>query len=110
MKRVSIKALLVAVLLCAVAVLAQPDAKLVGTWTEQGEMSATWTFRPDGSGFREQMNPRTTARFTWDCRGTALQVQTGGLNVPYAVVSNDGSTLVIRNEQLSTTYTLRKRG
>ena len=47
MKRVSIKALLVAVLLCAVAVLAQPDAKLVGTWTEQGEMSATWTFRPD---------------------------------------------------------------
>jgi hypothetical protein len=103
------KTLLIAVLLCAMAVWAQPDAKLVGTWTEDGQMSATWTFRPDGSGFREQTNPKTTARFTWDCRGASLQVNAGGLSVPYTVLSNDGNSLVIRNEQLATTYTLRKK-
>jgi hypothetical protein len=98
------------VLWTALMALAEPtDPKLFGTWTQEGGQATVWTFRPDGSGFMEQSNPRTTARFTWSCRGQRLSVCTAGLTIPYTVVSNDGSSLVIRNEQLSSVYKLKKK-
>jgi hypothetical protein len=110
MKAIRMKALFLAFLLCALTTLAQArDQRLVGTWTQEGQVAATWTFRPDGSGFMEQENPRTTARFTWSCSGNTLQVSTAGLSVPYTVVSNDGNSLVIRNEQIAATYHLRRK-
>lgn len=103
------KTLLLALFLCAIAAIAEGvDARLVGTWTQEGA-ATVWTFRPDGSGFMEQENPRTTARFTWSCSGQSLQVSTSGGNVPYTVVSNTGSELVIRNEQIAATYKLHKK-
>lgn len=105
----SVKILLLAFFLCALAAVAeQIDARLIGTWAQEGA-ATVWTFRPDGSGFLEQESPRTTARFTWSCSGQQLNVSTSGGNVPYTVVSNDGSSLVIRNDQLSATYKLKKK-
>ncbi len=95
-------------LVLTIGVFAQADSRLVGTWTQDGE-PATWTFRADGSGFIERSNPRTTARFTWNCQGVRLQVSTAGLIVPYTLVSSDGNTLVLRNERVSQTYHLTKK-
>lgn len=104
------KTLLLAFFLCALAAVAQQtDPKLCGTWTQEGGPGMTWIFRPDGSGFIEQPNPQTTARFTWSCQGGQLHVSTSGGSVPYTVISNDGSSMVIRNDQVSTTYRLRKK-
>ena len=102
--------LILAFFLCALAVIAEPDTRLVGTWSQEGGQEATWTFRPDGSGFMEQNNPRSTARFTWSCRGVRLQVSTGSLSVPYTIVANDSNSLVLRNDQVATTYKLRRKG
>lgn len=95
--------------LCTVAVLANPDSRLVGSWVQEGQ-GTVWTFRPDGSGFMEQANPRTTARFTWDCAGQRLNVSTpAGNSVPYTVMSCDSGSLIIRNDQASSVYKLRKK-
>ena len=111
MQKVSLKAIAIALLVFMVAAVACPsEAKLIGTWTQEGEQAATWTFRPDGSGFMEQSNPRTTARFTWSCQGVQLQVSTGNLVVPYTVVSNNGNDLVLRNDQSSQTYRFHRKG
>jgi hypothetical protein len=104
------KKLLLAIFLFALGAVAQAtDPKMVGTWTQEGQAAATWIFRPDGSGFMEQSNPRTTARFTWTCQGQILKVSAAGLSVPYTVLSNDGNSLVIRNDQVSTVLTLKKK-
>lgn len=105
----SAKALFLALFLLVISAVAeQTDPRLIGTWAQEGA-AAVWTFRPDGSGFMEQENPRTTARFTWSCSGQQLNVSTSGGNVPYTVVSNDGSSLVIRNDQMAATYKLKKK-
>lgn len=108
----NMRAALLALLLCSLVTWAQAtDAKLFGTWTQEGAAETVWTFRPDGSGFMEQTSPRTTARFTWTCQGQQLNVSAaGGLTVPYTVVSNDGTSMVLRNEQISTVYRLKKKG
>jgi hypothetical protein len=105
------KVALVALFLCTLVTWAQAtDSRLFGTWSQEGPVEAVWTFRPDGSGFMEQVNPRTTARFTWSCQGQRLNVSAaGGLTVPYTVLSNDGNFLVIRNDQVSTVYRLKKK-
>ncbi len=109
MQKVSLKALVLTLLLVTLAAVAGPtETKLIGTWTQEGE-AAVWTFRPDGSGFMEQTNPRATARFTWSCQGVQLQVATGTLVVPYTIVSNNGSALVLRNEHSSATYRLSRK-
>ncbi len=111
MQKVSLKAVFLALLVLAVAAVAGPsEAKLVGIWSQEGDKAATWTFRPDGSGFWEQENPKATARFTWSCQGVALQVSTGNLVVPYTVVSVNGNNLLLRNERSSQTYKLQRKG
>lgn len=114
MRERTLRAVVLAFFFCtalAIAAVGDPaDAKLFGTWAQEGPSPVMWTFRPDGSGFMEQTNPRTTARFTWDCRGQRLHVSTAGLSVPYTVVSNDGQSMVLRNEQLSTVLKLKKKG
>lgn len=99
---------IMAFLVLTVTVFAQADTRLVGTWAQDGD-PATWTFRSDGTGFIERSNPRTTARFTWNCQGVRLQVATAGLVVPYTLVSSDGNSLVLRNERVSQTYRLTKK-
>ena len=111
MQKVSLKALVLTLLLVTLAAVAGPsEARFIGTWTQEGEAAAVWTFRPDGSGFMEQSNPKTTARFTWSCQGVQLQLATGTLVVPYTVVSSNGNALVLRNEQTSATYRLIRKG
>lgn len=113
MRASSVKVLLLVFFFCTVFVTAAvgdpAEARLHGSWTQEGAAPVVWTFRPDGSGFMEQTEPRTTARFTWDCRGQRLNVSTAGLSVPYTVVSNDGRSLVLRNEQLATVLKLKKK-
>ncbi len=104
-----LRTILLLVALLATFCLAQagPEA-LVGTWTQEGDRSIEWTFRPDGSGFMVQGEPRTTARFTWELEGDRLNVSTAGLVAPYTVVSLNGQALVIRNERAAQVYTLRR--
>ena len=98
------------VLMMSGLVLGQGRQALIGTWSQTAPSGATWTFRPDGSGFMEHGNSHTVARFTWESRdGKHLNVSTAGLSVPYTVQSNDGRTLVLVNNRASTTYTLKKK-
>lgn len=107
LKQLAFQAVLWLILVATVA-LAQPS-RVLGTWVQEGK-EAVWTFRPDGSGFMEQTTPRATARFTWSFEGERLQVCTGGLAVPYTILSADSQSLVIRNDQLETVYRLKKKG
>lgn len=110
MHKVTFKALMIALLVFAVAALAGPtETKLIGTWTQEGSQGATWTFRSDGSGFMEQTNPRTTARFTWTCQGVKLQLLSGNLVVPYTVVSSSDNELVLKNNNSLRTYRLQRK-
>jgi uncharacterized protein DUF5640 len=105
MSRVIKKAILLIVMVAAVA-LAQPNS-IVGSWV-QADKGIRWTFRADGTGFMEQ--PNTTARFNWQVQGQTLQVKSSGMSVPYQVVQLDGQNLVIRNQQISQQYQLRRDG
>ena len=107
------KKVLLALFLCAACTVVgwaqEVDPRLFGTWVQEGSPANVWTFRPDGSGFMEQPNPRCTARFTWSCQGQQLSVSTGpGMSVPYTVISSDSNSLVIRNEQVAAVYKLKK--
>lgn len=107
--RVRLKATVLIFFVATLAVVAQVDSRIVGTWVQQGEIASVWTFRADGSGFMEQQNPRTVAHFTWSSQGNSMLIATGGLRVPYIILKNDGSQMHIRNQQSSTTYVLKKQ-
>lgn len=93
------------VLLVTAVAFAQ-QGTIVGSWVEANQ-GTRWTFRADGTGFMEQTN--ATARFDWRVQGQILQLSTAaGTSVPYKVVRFDGSNLVIRNEQISREYQLRR--
>ena len=110
MHKVTFKALLIALLVFVVAAMADPtETKLIGTWTQEGSQGAIWTFRADGSGFMEQTNPRTTARFTWSCQGVQLQLLSGNLVVPYTVISHSSNELVLKNNNSLQTYRLQRK-
>jgi hypothetical protein len=98
--------IIMAALLLATAV-AQSDQSIVGTWIQDAQ-DTRWTFRADGTGFLERGQPKTTARFNWQFQGETLQVSTAGTSIPYAVIQNDGQTLVIRNERVAQVYQLRR--
>lgn len=99
--------ILLLLLVSTLLAMAQPSQDIVGSWVQDNQQ-ARWTFRPDGTGFMERGQPKTTARFQWRVNGTILEVSTAGTSVPYELVQNDGSRLVIKNQRVSQVYELRR--
>lgn len=95
--------------LLALTGIALPADSIVGSWMQESQQMR-WIFRADGSGFMETGKPKTTARFNWNLSpdGRTLQISTAGTSVPYQVIQNDGTSLVIVNQRVSRTYQLRR--
>lgn len=106
-KGTTLKRIVILIVLLTLVVGAQPDQSIVGNWV-QSSQNAKWSFRDDGTGFMEQGQPSVIARFNWRFQGATLQLSTAGTSIPYDVIQNDGSTLVIKNRRGGQVYELRR--